>query len=666
MRWRRDEGGVVIIFFALMLVACVIMIALVIDLGILRADRKSNKSTADHATAAGLLALEDTSAGDGRPHPWRGVCEAYNYVKANGSELASFTNERWTDQSDLTVNLADGPVHPCDDPTRLGSVCTPGLLETYARFAGHADGGRVQVEIRSGYRMPDPAFAEDAVRVGDNGDPAEQGCDHLSVVIRESQPRGFSAIIGNDELSTRVRTVGRVTLGSGLDAPASLLLLERRECRALRVESVDSRVVVEHSDDDGPGPGTDGVWPGLIHSDSDGSLCATDGSEAVLEGRVGSAGPTILARSATQAHPDTGTILPGQITVYAKFFAGRPAHTPFPTTIGDTEPRAAQRQGRRRVDEKYLAGVTQLANQAGPLVARDLPPDDQWTLFENNEGCRIAPGGPIASRVGTVPNKLWFKCPELWVKDAPLILATPDLEIVITGSLRVDQPFEVHDLRRLWMRGKSSGDRIAISASGALRLNTGNTTPCPVDAAGATLPGKTASLFVADGRFEVRSGGRFRACSTLMLLKGGQALPPMPGTTAHPTCASPTWASSTGTFLTTAGGLVEEWTAPNELAGVQPSPAYLLTHPFEDLALWTEAAAGSELLGGAGTIVKGVFFLPNAHDFKISGNGTGDMPASAQFIACRMRVGGAGTWRMTPDAYNFVLVPSFEGFDLVR
>jgi hypothetical protein len=668
---HRDERGAVMILFALMLVASVILIALVLDVGMLRADRKSNKSTADSATAAGLLALEDKLAADGRPHPWRGVCAAYNYVKANNAEIESFATEEWTDQQDTTALLSD----PCGDTARLAMQCAPGVLATYARFHGVAQGGRITVDIKSGYQMPDPEFGEDPARAGDNGDPAEQGCDHLSVVIRESQPRGFSAILGGDDLSTRIRSVGRVTLGSGFDAPVSLLLLERRDCRALRVESVNSRVVVEHSDDDGSGTGTDGVWPGLIHSDSDGSLCATDGSEFVLEGRVGAdGGPTIVAKNATLPHPETGSVLPARIGVFAKFFNGRPAHTPFPTTIGETDPVAATRQGRRRVDDKYLTAVRDLASVAGPLVALGSPPDTSWTWFKGGSGspqCKISGSTlPAPFRAGAA-NKLWFDCPQLWIVD-PLVLTTPNLEIVVTGEVRIDGGLEIRDLRKLWVRGKQGPNQVGVTASGPLLLNTGDTTggpttTCPTDTDGETPAGKVASVYVDAGAFEVRTtAGRFRACSTFMLLRGGVALPATPGTLPVPTCAQAVSAASNGTFSSGANGLVVEWTAPNEIANAQPTADELLIHPFEDIAFWTEASGPSKINGGGGTSIKGVFFLPNANDFEIHGNGTGDMPASAQFIACRVFVSGAGTLKMIPDAFNFVLVPSFLGFELVR
>lgn len=670
MTSRQDERGAVMIIFALMLVASVLMIALVIDLGVLRADRKSNKSTADNATAAGLLALEDKLAGDGRPHPWRGVCAAYNYVRANNAELELLAEE-WTDQQDTATLLTD----PCNDTARLSTACVPGIRSTYARFHGTSPDGRITVDIKSGYQMPDPEFGEDSTRAGDNGDPAEQGCDHLAVVIRESQPRGFSAVIGGDNLSTRIRSVGRVTLGSGFDAPVSLLLLERRACRALRAESQNTRIIVEHSDDNGPLPGTDGIWPGLIHSDSDGSLCDTvaQPDAYVLEGRSTSAGePTIVAKSANLPHPAVNAVLPSRISVFAKFFAGRPWHSPFPSTIGDTEPVASQRQGRRRVDDKYLANVTSFAAQASTMVNRTTPPDSTWTVFRGNTtGCQIDTGSLPTPVVVGQPNKLWFDCARLRITGG-LTLETPDLEIVVTGELETSgvTPVDLRDVRKLWMKGRAGNNQNGATVGGPLLLNTGDTaggptTTCPVGSSGETPAGKTASVFVDKGAFDLRTGAVFRACAMNLLLKGDVPLPPL-GTLPIPSCAAAYSAASTGTFKSGSGSLIAEWTAPNEIPAAQPTPAELAAHPFEDLALWTEASGASKINGGGGTSVRGVFFLPNANDFEIHGNGTGEMPASAQFIACRMFVSGSGTLKMVPDAFNFVLIPSFVGFELVR
>lgn len=78
------------------------------------------------------------------------------------------------------------------DPCLTGSPlqtlqCLPSQPSTWARYTGSADSGRINVEVKSGYVLPDPTFADDTVLAADTGGTDAGGCDQLAVVVTERQ-----------------------------------------------------------------------------------------------------------------------------------------------------------------------------------------------------------------------------------------------------------------------------------------------------------------------------------------------------------------------------------------------------------------------------------------------------------------------------------------------
>jgi hypothetical protein len=108
-----------------------------------------------------------------------------------------------------------------------------------------------------------------------------------------------------------------------------------------------------------------------------------------------------------------------------------------------------------------------------------------------------------------------------------------------------------------------------------------------------------------------------------------------------------------------------DWTAPNHVgAGAVLNPDW---YNLEDLALWTEASHVSSIGGGASMNITGVFFLPNANPFIISGHGNQTIAANAQFVARKLSVQGQGTLYMRPDPNDSFTLPLFSAtFNLVR
>ena len=149
-------------------------------------------------------------------------------------------------------------------------VCKPGVPSTAANFAQTVttpDDVEYLVEISIPYVLTDhPEFQEEtkATLAGDQGEPAEQGCDQIGVQITQTRQPGLGSIASDEDIVSRVRSVGRVTIGNDGEGAVALLLLERHDCRA--IDTVGGASVHVY--------GTD-FMPGMIHTDSlgDGDDC---------------------------------------------------------------------------------------------------------------------------------------------------------------------------------------------------------------------------------------------------------------------------------------------------------------------------------------------------------------------------------------------------------
>jgi hypothetical protein len=201
---------------------------------------------------------------------------------------------------------------------------------------------------------------------------------------------------------------------------------------------------------------------------------------------------------------------------------------------------------------------------------------------------------------------------------------------------------------------------------GTLSVNRGSSSNCTdrflADRA------KTTKFVIARGGFSSSGGATLRLCSTVVLMgdaTGSNAsMPAIPATNG----VDPYDNDFHGP-INLGGGTNIDWTAPNvsstpmewDKAASQP---YL--DDFEDLAFWTESEDGNKLAGGGSNNMVGVFFLPNADPFTITGNGGQVILNNAQFIVRKLVMGGNGVLRMRPNPNDAVSVPYFSNFELVR
>ena len=649
-RSRPGERGAVIPLYALALVAIFTVVALVIDLSSLRVDRRINKSTADVAARAGIGRLQFG--------PWSGVCKARDYLLANGRGFNSFDpgSERWTTAA---TPPASRSLSPCPATTSAPDpvTCAPDNPDTWAKLTATARSGRYTIEIQAGYALPDPRFPEDTAQVEDAGQVGQGSCDNLSVIITERRAPLFAQVAGFGATTTRVRSVARLNSTETVDFVAALHLLEQHKCGVLQTGGTNTRVIAQPNAD----------YPGIIQIDSadDAGTC----SQPIINAQATSAGPSVLACSVQSTYPEC---IPGtgdrrsRIGIYALNF-NRPSGdiaTAFPSTYGDSKAVATPRTTRRFADRRYRTNIASLDADAKTVLTGNSgrPPGctvvllnsctangRTWLVLQPTDCGNLPTFFLTPGR--TLAQNIWFNC-DLNVT-TPLTLAAPDSFIVVTGQLAVNSVFAITDPRRVYIGGRSSGNRIGVDIGGAtsvLKVNLGASAAC-----GARQgTGRPTTFVVGDGNFRVGSGAAASICQTFVYLASGYGKVPLTDGTAP--CSDPC-ATYGGTIDVSSGSFID-WSAPNEISDRIPSPEELAVgHPYEDLALWTEAGGNANgLAGGAATNLTGVFFLPNADSFNLAGGGALPVYLSAQFIAATLKVTGGATITLVPQPEDSIAV----------
>ena len=97
-------------------------------------------------------------------------------------------------------------------------------------------------------------------------------------------------------------------------------------------------------------------------------------------------------------------------------------------------------------------------------------------------------------------------------------------------------------------------------------------------------------------------------------------------------------------YLKVAGGAPPTWTAPTE-------------GPFSGISFWSELSSSQfQINGGAGVTLGGVFFIPEAKPFSLSGGGDWGQQ-HAQFISYQLAVSGGSHANLVPDPSGVNLPP---------
>ena len=642
-----DERGAVMVLTALLAVGALMMVALVLDLGELRSDSRTNKSVTDVAARAGISRLAFG--------PWSGVCKAREFLLGNAKGFSAFDSgsETWSNAAAQVV-----VTNPCPAVATApdANPCVPNQPATWAKLQATAEAGRFTIEIQAGYVLPDPRFPDDAGR-GDIGVPEQGGCDNLVVILTERQAPSFAQVAGMGSTVTRVRSVGRLNAAESLDFVAALQLLEQHKCGVLQTGGANTRVIAQPF----------GAYPGTIQIDSAGDSGSCP--QPIINAQATSGGPSVLACSVNSTNPDcrpgTGT-RPSRIGEYAANFIKPPTviATSYPSTYGDTVVVGSPRIGRKYTDLRYRANVASLDQSAKSILTGNSgrPPGCTVVLLNacTGNGVTWLVLQPLdCNTLGVfflVPGRtsaqnIWFNC-DLNVSSA-LTLSANNSYVVVTGKLAVNSTFTVSDPRKVYIGGQATGSKVGLDLSGSssvLNLNAGPAATCSA----RTDPGHANRLVIGNGSMKVSSGATVRICQTFTYMASGYDN--VPASNGAPPCASPCSGYS-GTVSISSGSFVD-LSAPNEITGRLPDAAELATtNPFEDLGLWTEAGGNTNsMAGGAATKLRGVFFLPNADAFNLAGGGSLPIDLSAQFVSTSLKVTGGATVNLVPNPEDSIPV----------
>jgi hypothetical protein len=687
---ESDDRGVVLVLVALLITALLITVAFVIDFGQVRQTRQSSKSVADFAVTAGMRGLE--TPGVAFTLPWGGVCTALEYLESNHPGLTGLTG---TYRNGSGTALGTDPCSNRSVPPYT-TLCDPDTKATWAWFDGTANGGATKIDIRNGYETPDADFPEDleVYTLDNDGDPAQKGCDQLAVIIGETDSAAFGGAAGATSYSTRIRSVGRVDIGEAGEEAVALLLLEQRSCDALVTQGNSTSVFVRSTGDQ---------RPGLIHLNSDGSSGCTGSARTIVGGTgcyaVAAAsvdggcsapgtptGPQIVAEAAVSA---PGVIGARAVATNPTYAYTTPACATHAANVSCTMSPVPVNRGivtREPVDRRYLEHVRTLKTRAQTELARSVATAttagyavvspscaalEGRTVISEDVGGDPTPAGvitiPATGDINIFPlRKVFLDCN---LTQSVTFGAGID-DVVVKGYVEVSNALRLDNVRRFYVRGRTSGGDVGFDVTGSLFVNargqvdtgTGATFKSACEHRFDISRTEVAEVVVLNGSFEGgTAAGDIHLCSSFLFL-ANDALPASNGT---PPLTDNSHRG--GIFIGSQAKL--DWKAPNQTSDPVPNGSPLLEQ-FEDLALWSEygrSTGTSTGIAGQGRVTTtGVFFMPNA-EFNIGGGGYGvNVPADAQFIVRRLRIAGTTSIQIAPDPNNAVPTPKFEAFTLVR
>ena len=445
------------------MVMLLVIAAMVLDFGLVRLDRQTNKSATDSAATAGLQGLNYKN--DGRIYSYRGACAAFEALKANAPDLAGLN---WTD---------------CSDATKLSTVCKASDSTTHADFVQSVGG--YTVEIHNPYLVTSGNFQEETLPTlqNDPGSSVLAGCDQLAVVVQQTRKPGLGSLATSSDLVSRIRSVGRVTIDEDSEGAVALLLLEQHDCDAILINGSNSYVKVKPVGD----------APGFIHSDSLGDICS--GNQRIL---LGDHANGILAQKSPAAS--------GLIRIRA-FGVTNPDRSFDSTTNVVAEGGAPSAGGlvtRLPVDDRYMDGVR--------AALADFAAQSQSDYTVKNCGASKA-------ALEGVTGKLWINC-----TSGNQTFDTGGLTLAATAVYFNAKTVTANDLSmpnatRVYIKGDPGNNGTALGVSTTtFRMHQGAASGiCPSTYA------TRARLVVGAGSIVSNSGGDVRLCGTTVVLAGGSS-----------------------------------------------------------------------------------------------------------------------------------------------
>lgn len=639
---RRNENGAFLVVWVLLLIGLLVMVAIVIDLGQLRQDRRHQRLAADAAATAGGLTLSRTAAGR------LAACE-----------------DAWTYAAE---NLGFGPTpppSPCG--TNISGDCDPAAPATQSAPASL---GSYTVTITTPVLAGDALLDADAAG-GDVSQPPNTNlgmndsdgkpCERIGVRITNVRTSTFGQVVGFDNNTTDVHSVARSATDDGNLFP-NLVVLEPHECHALKATGTPAIEVV----------GTPTLRGGIVIV-GDGASCSgvnnyvlnvgTGNSNGHVTAAVNGdiymkAGNGVCTGSACdpgQLDPATCWNVDPALTTCTGYY---PAPLPLPVTINRSRidylfncRSDYTRPGNYRdvtIDGAAMTGCTGNTND-----------DFMNELYEEvvtNNGLHPSLPTVIGTGVGTAcpafpspfPGNVDFNCD---LPNSTNIVVDGDarfrqaglspVSITVNGNAVFDGNVTLGTNNAVVVAGNSFfGGDLTVTGTGIVTLR-GAPTTYPAMCEGADFITNITTC-VKESGYSSGSPSTGAAFSFVMgnLAQNG-------GTTTFDRVM--VYGGPAGR-LDRAGNGNLLWSPPT-------------VGPFRKLSFWSDSTLIHSMGGGGALGVEGVFFAPDAI-YELGGNSP-TIPQDAQFWAKKLHAAGNSVFRMTPDP-DLISVPTGPVVRLIR
>lgn len=605
---RRDEGAVLILV-ALSMTALLLVVALVVDLGATRSDRRGGQSAVDASVAS---ATQDFAKNEDIVE----ACEtAFDYLR---------------------VNL-DTPNFVGDDcATALAGACNPASERSVRRTSGQFTATFTHPVI-DGSSLMEPSTVG-SVALPSAADEAGAPCERVGLRLTTSGEAFFGGVAGQDTRSSTVSAVGRADFGNTVLRALNLLVLERHDCDAMTVGGNNTRLVVASPEDDSTTPTVDeSDFPGILAVDSDARDCT--GSNDTLE--VNGNGAQIIAEGPC-ADPAAPVDSCGQIDVFATLTDPSCSPTTDANQFacdegqGSISPDAGQSiaiYGRAPADHRY---------NCKPSYGTDWQGNPEPWAAEQPIGPCAAANDPLTT--DHVDQLRRFVANSAASTFTVIDDCNPSSQVIGAGNYYVDCPtYRVNSGSNVEFAGGNVvfAGRVEVQNSSSLTLHAcAGTSPAtcaddltwsPGTAFDHTQSAPEAAWAFISGRLSVSGSGTLTMNNTALFIGPSGEL------------------SQSGTIRST---------APDD-DGVAGAAG-----PFDDLGLWSESPATHSFRGGGANYFEGLYFGGRAH-FAMSG-GTNVELRAAQFVSNTMAFSGGVVFTMSPTGDRSLLFEVPASYSLIR
>ncbi|MEY2570624.1 MAG: hypothetical protein QOE63_974 [Acidimicrobiaceae bacterium] len=681
-RRSRGDEGVTIVLFAFALVAILVMAAMAVDLGQLRASKRSDQSAADLAGLAAGFYLSGRGSNPVRSDAQAACAAAINSVQTDVSGFGVVLSTPLA-RSDACGNFPADAKTGCSSASNFDPVVvTSGRYTLTIRFP-----------VPSG-ELADPRFNGVGIDDGTNQ------CERMRVTLSSSDQTTFARAIGISSLDTSATTVVRGNTKQNQQGVAALLLLERVGCSTLFTQGGGNSggIAVEASS---------ATNPGVIQSDSAGivgqslagaNACTTNSNESgyaiygtALPSAAGG-GPSIVAMDSSNGTEGIIGIYANQLGATSNIYRGGCC-----ATAGINKPSSASNVNSRHfADVKYNQPVAQGgAAQISTLHGIGFAASTMTAATATTAGYTVLNGNAVCNGMDTTSNaaaasaavKVFVDCPGGLQVDTAIFPNATDFVVNDKVSIANNKILDLPAARRIFIRGCTSGcsggGNYALNVVGSFNVNTGaSALPDGIGCASRKGPGaggttnRWTELATFGGPMVVT--GQVRLCQTFVYLGRNSSAYAQESVTAtgvspenYPAIAGcsallpcPKNGGNDSYIQFSGGSASADWSGPNQLS-TQPTVADFATNPFEDLALWSETDSPSQIKGQGANSTEGVYFLPNTTG-TFTGQATQALPLNAQFIARSLRVSSQGNLFLRPNLADAIVTPIPGGIELIR